>query len=58
MPENYILNNIDKIKHIETYIVHGEYDIDCRPSGAYDLHKAMQNSKLFMLSKTAHTQRE
>lgn len=58
MEENYILNNVDKIKHIETYIVHGVYDLDCRPIGAYELHKALLNSKLYMLSKTAHTQRE
>ncbi|MCS4536803.1 MULTISPECIES: prolyl aminopeptidase [unclassified Mycoplasma] len=58
MSENYILHNIDKIKDIETYIVHGEYDLDCRPSGAYELHKALNNSHLFMLTKTAHTQRE
>ncbi|WP_029608778.1 prolyl aminopeptidase [Mycoplasma simbae] len=58
MSENYILDNVDKIKHIKTYIVHGEYDLDCRPSGAYELHKAMPNSTLYMLTKTAHTQRE
>ncbi|WP_029512984.1 prolyl aminopeptidase [Mycoplasmopsis iners] len=58
IPENYILNNTDKIKDIPTYIVHGEYDLDCRPSGAYELHKKLPNSQLFLLSKTAHTQRE
>ncbi|OAB48880.1 prolyl aminopeptidase [Mycoplasmopsis gallinarum] len=58
IPENYILDNINKIQHIPTYIVHGEYDLDCRPSGAYELHKSMPNSKLYLLPKTAHTQRE
>ncbi len=56
--ENYILNNISKIKNIKTYIVHGELDLDCRPSGAYELHKKLPNSQLFLLPKTGHTQRE
>ncbi|QBF34716.1 prolyl aminopeptidase [Mycoplasmopsis phocirhinis] len=58
MSENYILNNIDRVKDIETFIVHGEYDLDCRPSGAYELHQALNKSHLFLLTKTAHTQRE
>ncbi|MBU4690659.1 prolyl aminopeptidase [Mycoplasma sp. ES3157-GEN-MYC] len=58
MPENYILNNVERIKDIETYIVHGVYDLDCRPSGAYELAKELNNAHLFILSKTAHTQRE
>ena len=44
--ENYILNNVDKIKDIPTIIVHGRYDVDCRPVGAYLLHEKLNNSKL------------
>ncbi|QSF13601.1 prolyl aminopeptidase [Mycoplasma sp. Mirounga ES2805-ORL] len=56
--ENFILNNVNKIKDIETYIVHGEFDLICMPSAAYDLHKELKNSKLYFLSNVAHTQRE
>ncbi|UUD35541.1 prolyl aminopeptidase [Mycoplasmopsis caviae] len=56
--ENYILNNVDKIKDIETFIVHGEYDLICPPVNAYDLHKNLNNSHLIMVKKSAHTQRE
>lgn len=44
--ENYILNNVHKIKDIPTIIIHGRYDIDCRPVGAYLLHEKLNNSKL------------
>ncbi|MCI5998082.1 MAG: prolyl aminopeptidase [Peptoniphilaceae bacterium] len=44
--ENYILKNAYKIKDIPTIIIHGRYDVDCRPVGAYLLHKKLNNSKL------------
>lgn len=59
LPEdNYILNNIDKIKHIKTYICHGRYDVDCRPSGAYTLYKAMDNCTLDIVELAGHSSRE
>ncbi|KKB26900.1 Proline iminopeptidase [Mycoplasmopsis meleagridis] len=56
--ENYILNNIHKIKDIKTFIVHGEYDLDCRPSGAYELSKKLNNCELFFIPKSGHSQKE
>ena len=44
--ENYILNNVEKIKDIPTIIIHGRYDVDCRPVGAYLLNEKLNNSKL------------
>ncbi|MDY6062816.1 MAG: prolyl aminopeptidase [Erysipelotrichaceae bacterium] len=44
--DNYILNNVDKIKDIKITIVHGRYDIDCRPSGAYELASKLNNYEL------------
>lgn len=38
-PENYILDNLDKILDIPTDIVHGRYDIVCSASNAWDLYK-------------------
>ncbi|ENY53922.1 prolyl aminopeptidase [Metamycoplasma alkalescens] len=46
LEDNYILKNIAKIKNIPTIIVHGRYDLICRPEGAYLLHKNLPNSKL------------
>jgi proline iminopeptidase len=37
VPENYILDNIDKIRHIPCRVVQGRFDM-CTPAiGAYDL---------------------
>lgn len=59
LPEdNYILNNIDKIKNIKTKICHGRYDVDCRPSSAYELYKKMNNCELVIVELAGHTSRE
>ncbi|MGX9357973.1 prolyl aminopeptidase [Mycoplasma sp. 773] len=46
LEDNYILKNIDKIRNIPTIIIHGRFDMDCRPEGAYLLHKNLNKSKL------------
>lgn len=59
LPEdNYILNNVDKIKDIKTYICHGRYDVDCRPSGAYELYKKMNNCELVFVDACGHSSME
>ena len=44
--DNWLLNHVDVIKDIATWIVHGRYDVDCRPIGAYELNKKLNNCKL------------
>ncbi len=44
--ENYILDHADRIADIPTFIVHGRYDVDCRPVGAYLLHKKLRQSEI------------
>jgi proline iminopeptidase len=39
--ENYIIKNADKLRDIETVIVHGRYDFVCMPSAALDLARAL-----------------
>jgi proline iminopeptidase len=40
MPDNYILDNIDTIKHIPCYVVQGRFDNCTPPSTAYKLAQA------------------
>ena len=40
--------NINKIKHIPTVIVQGRYDIICPIDSAYNLHKLLPKSKLYI----------
>ena len=53
--ENQILENIKKIKHLKTFIIHGRYDVVCPINQAYDLHQAHQNSELFIIEDAGHS---
>ncbi|TNK82385.1 prolyl aminopeptidase [Mycoplasmopsis pullorum] len=52
---NFILENTSKIEHIKTRIVHGRFDTVCLPSAAYDLHKKLPNSELYLTEATSHS---
>lgn len=47
LPTNdYLLDNAKKIKDIPTIIIHGRYDVDCRPLGAQQLFDKLENASL------------
>ncbi len=50
--------NIAKIKHIPCSIVQGRYDVVCPPRTAWHLHKALPDSKLFMIADAGHSATE
>lgn len=54
LEDGYIMNNIAKIQHIPTLIVHNRLDFVCPVQGAYDLHKAMPKSKLVIVPDIGH----
>lgn len=43
MPDDSIMQNVDKIKHIPTHIVQGRHDNVCPPMSAFDLSEKLQN---------------
>lgn len=53
--DNYILNRASALKQIPIDIVHGRYDVDCRPSGAYDLKKACPHARLTIVEAAGHS---
>ena len=53
--DNYILDNTDKIKDVKTIIIHGRYDMVCRPIQAYLLNKKMPNSTLHFVNLAGHS---
>ena len=55
MEENQIIKNIDKIKHIKCFIVHGRYDIVCPCNQAFDLHCCYDNSELSIINDAGHS---
>ncbi|KAF2151565.1 prolyl aminopeptidase [Myriangium duriaei CBS 260.36] len=50
--------NIKATEHIPTSIVHGRNDILCPPAAAWSLHKALPNSKLFLIPGAGHSANE
>ncbi len=53
--ENYLLNNIDTIRHIPTTIVHGRYDVVCPLHSAWSLHKIWPEAKFEIISDAGHS---
>jgi len=53
--ENWILDHCSKIKHIPTVIVQGRYDVICPMTSAWELHKALPQSELFVIPDAGHS---
>ena len=51
---NQIIDNIQKIKHIPTLIVHNRLDFICTVDQAYDLHLALPKSHLVIVPDKGH----
>tara|TARA_R110002072_G_scaffold247353_2_gene406470 strand:- start:12995 stop:13936 length:942 start_codon:yes stop_codon:yes gene_type:complete len=53
--DNFLLNNVHKIRHIPTVIVHGRYDVICPVENAWDLHQAFPESELHIVPDAGHS---
>jgi len=53
--DNYLIENIDKIRNIPTVIVHGRYDIICPVVQAWDLHKAWPEADFYIIPDAGHS---
>ncbi len=56
--DDHILNNIDRIKHIPAYLIHGRYDMVCPLKNAWELQEAWPSSELFIIRDAGHSFRE
>ena len=56
--DNYLLENIDRIRHIPAVIVHGRYDIVCPAMNAWDLHRAWPEARLEIIPDAGHAATE
>lgn len=57
-PDNYLLTQVDKIRHIPSVIIHGRYDMICPPEGAYELHKSWPEAQFIMVAAAGHASSE
>ncbi|MCM5661837.1 prolyl aminopeptidase [Galbibacter mesophilus] len=46
LQEGFIMNNVEKIENIRTYIIHGRFDMICPPIQAYNLNQKLKNSTM------------
>ena len=53
--DNWLIENVHKIRHIPCHIVQGRYDIVCPMMSAWELHKAWPESKLHIIPDAGHS---
>lgn len=56
--DSYLLDNVEKIRHIKTIIVQGRYDVVCPIMSAWDLHKAWPEAELKIVADAGHSAKE
>jgi proline iminopeptidase len=57
-PEDQLLRNVDKIRHIPAVIVQGRYDVVCPMVSAWELHQAWQEAELIVVPDAGHSMGE
>ena len=58
LEENQILDNIDSLKDIPGFIVHGRYDIVCPLVSAWELYQAWPAAEFFIVPDAGHSATE
>ena len=53
--DNFLINNVDKIRHIPTVIVQGRYDVVCPAESAWDLHRAFPEAEFHLIADAGHS---
>lgn len=56
--ENQIMDEVSKLRHIPTYIVHGRFDLVTPLDAAWTVHQAIPSSNLRIVRDAGHSDRE
>lgn len=56
--DNYLIENIDKVRHIPAVIVQGRYDVVCPLMSAWELHRAWPEAELHITPDAGHSATE
>jgi len=56
--DNWLIEQVHKIRHIPAIIIHGRYDLVCPLINAWDLHKAWPESILEIIPNAGHSSAE
>jgi len=57
-PEEQLLLNVDRIRHIPAVIVQGRYDVVCPPISAWELHRAWPEAEFILVPDAGHSMSE
>ncbi|MEO7506038.1 MAG: prolyl aminopeptidase [Pyrinomonadaceae bacterium] len=52
---NYLIENVDRIRHIPGVIVHGRYDTVCPITSGWELHRAWPEAELVIVPDASHS---
>lgn len=55
---NFLLENVDKIRHLPGIIIQGRYDVVCPARSAWDLHRAWPEAKITFVPDAGHAASE
>lgn len=56
--DNYLIENIESIRHIPAVIVQGRYDVVCPMMSAWQLHRAWPEAELQVIGNAGHSATE
>ncbi len=56
--DNWILENVEAIRHIPGVLIHGRYDVPCFVENAWELHRAWPEAKLEIIPDAGHASTE
>ena len=56
--DNWLLENVSRIRHIPAVIIHGRYDVVCPLENAWELHRAWPEAKLEIIPAAGHAASE
>lgn len=53
--DNYLIENVDRIRNIPAVIVQGRYDVVCPMVSAWELHRAWPEAELLIIQDAGHS---
>ena len=53
--KDYLIENVEKIRHLPTVIVQGRYDVVCPITSAWELHKAFPEAEFIVIPDAGHS---
>lgn len=56
--DNWLIENVGKIRHLPCYIVQGRYDVVCPARSAWDLYKVWPEAKFTIIADAGHAAAE